>query len=141
MVVSAEHRKMLKGVSDPNFHTKSNPNPDLLSLSVALRNLNETHFTWDFLPHPQCLPFVEHHEKLPSTTNPTVQIPAAEETEGETAWKTKQTVKKNPTSLKYTRYGEAEIVCGQINMKKKRVGRSGINLSVEKPKIIYVSIN
>lgn len=94
LVVSAEHCKMLKGVNDPNFHTKSNPNPDLLSLSVALRNLNETHFTWDFLPHPQCLPFVEHHEKLPSTTNPTVQIRAAEETEGETAWKTKQTVKK-----------------------------------------------
>lgn len=77
---SAELYKMLQGVSDSNFHTKSNPKPDLLSLSAALRTLGETHFTWDFLPHPQCLPFVEHHEKLPSTTNPTVQILAAEET-------------------------------------------------------------
>lgn len=80
LVVSAELCKMLQGISDPNCQTKSNPKADLLNLSAALRTLGETHFTWDFLPHPQCLPFVEHHEKLPSTTNPTVQIRAAEET-------------------------------------------------------------
>lgn len=80
LVVSAELCKMLQGISDPHCQTKSNPKADLLNLSAALRTLGETHFTWDFLPHPQCLPFVEHHEKLPSTTNPTVQIPAAEET-------------------------------------------------------------
>lgn len=76
---------MLQGASDPNCHTKSNPKADLLNLSAALRTLGETHFTWDFLPHPQCLPFVEHHEKLPSTTSPTVQTPAVEETLGEMA--------------------------------------------------------